>query len=195
MLKSLGEISSHAARSFGETTALVVDQRRLTFLDVDRLASQLANGLRANGVRSGDRVTLYSGNCWEWSPSRSMSRHTSLGSRLRPLVATQEAPIGTVTDTVYPRRCCLVTTPGFRAPIAHVRHRLTGIRFSSRHMGVGSEIEPVVFNPARGCRGNRRPLRCRRCRLRCPGAGPAAPSSPGRRRTPSARVATSRRSS
>ena len=72
------------------------------------------------------------------APSRSMSRHTSLGSRLRPLVATQEAPIGTVTDTVYPRRCYLVTTPGFRAPIAHVRHRLTGIRFSSRHMGGSS---------------------------------------------------------
>ena len=60
---------------------------------------------------------------------RSMPRHTSRGSQMSPLVATQDAPTGTVTDTVYPRRCDLVNRPGFRALIALSGHRLTGIRF------------------------------------------------------------------
>jgi long-chain acyl-CoA synthetase len=66
MLKRLGEISAQAARSFGDKTALIVGERRFTFTEIDQLASQLANGLTANGVGPGDRVTLYSGNCWEW---------------------------------------------------------------------------------------------------------------------------------
>jgi long-chain acyl-CoA synthetase len=66
MLGSLGEISSHGARTFGDKAALIVAGRSFSFTEIDRLACQLANGLKAKGVEPGDRVTLYAQNCWEW---------------------------------------------------------------------------------------------------------------------------------
>ena len=74
----------------------------------------------------------------------------SLGSQMSPLVTTREAPISTVTDTVYPRRCDPVNRPGFRASIAHFRHRLTGIRFSSRHIWKNRFVRHVGDPPAIG---------------------------------------------
>ena len=66
MLRDLGQISSHAAASFGETTALVCEERALTFSEIDRLACRLANALAGMGVEPGDRVTLYAQNSPEW---------------------------------------------------------------------------------------------------------------------------------
>jgi long-chain acyl-CoA synthetase len=66
MLENLGEISSHGARTYGDRAALVIDERSFSFNEIDRLACQLANGLKAKGVEPGDRVTLYAQNCWEW---------------------------------------------------------------------------------------------------------------------------------
>lgn len=66
MLGSLGEITSFGARTYGDKTALVTDGRSFSFTEIDHLACQLANGLKAGGVGPGDRVTLYAQNCWEW---------------------------------------------------------------------------------------------------------------------------------
>jgi long-chain acyl-CoA synthetase len=66
MLGSLGEISSYGARTYGNKIALIVNGRSFSFTEIDRLACQLANGLKAKGVEPGDRVTLYAQNCWEW---------------------------------------------------------------------------------------------------------------------------------
>ncbi len=66
MLDSLGEITSHGARTYGDKAALVINGRSFSFTEIDHLACQLANGLKAKGVEPGDRVTLYAQNCWEW---------------------------------------------------------------------------------------------------------------------------------
>ena len=66
MLGNLGEISSHGARTYGDKAALVISGRSFSFTEIDHLACQLANGLKAKGVEPGDRVTLYAQNCWEW---------------------------------------------------------------------------------------------------------------------------------
>ena len=66
MLGNLGEISSHGARAYGDKAALVINRRSFSFTEIDHLACQLANGLKAKGVEPGDRVTLYAQNCWEW---------------------------------------------------------------------------------------------------------------------------------
>jgi len=55
-----------AARRWPRRTALVTDDRTLTFEELDQLASQVAHGLSARGVRLGDRVALLSQNRWEW---------------------------------------------------------------------------------------------------------------------------------
>jgi long-chain acyl-CoA synthetase len=66
MLASLGEILPLAAQRFGNKVALIFEGRELTFTDLDKLSNRLANGLVSLGVKPGDRVTLYSSNCWEW---------------------------------------------------------------------------------------------------------------------------------
>jgi long-chain acyl-CoA synthetase len=66
MLNGLGEVLPSAAARFGDRTALVFEDRRLSFVELDRLSNRLANALRGLGVAKGDRVTLYSPNRWEW---------------------------------------------------------------------------------------------------------------------------------
>jgi long-chain acyl-CoA synthetase len=62
----LGLIVARAARRFGARPALVAGGRTLTYQELDQLCGRAAGGLQAMGVRPGDRVSLYSPNCWEW---------------------------------------------------------------------------------------------------------------------------------
>ncbi|MGE0737269.1 MAG: class I adenylate-forming enzyme family protein [Alphaproteobacteria bacterium] len=66
MPTNLAQISSHAAAKFGDRTALVFEGRSFSFTELDALACRLANALTARGIGPGDKVTLYSTNCWEW---------------------------------------------------------------------------------------------------------------------------------
>lgn len=66
MLDSIGCIPIGAARKYGDKTALVCPDRSLSFAELDTLSNRCANALVGLGVKPGDRVTLYSGNCWEW---------------------------------------------------------------------------------------------------------------------------------
>ena len=66
MLENLGQILPAAANRFGDKTALIIDTARLSFSELDCLSNQLANALTRLGVAPGDRVTLYSPNCWQW---------------------------------------------------------------------------------------------------------------------------------
>jgi long-chain acyl-CoA synthetase len=66
MLESLAQVSSTAAARFGEKPALLFEGRSFSFAEIDALACRLANALRGLGIEPGDRVTLYSSNCWEW---------------------------------------------------------------------------------------------------------------------------------
>ena len=66
MLNTLAEILPYAARRYGEKTALIISGKSITFNDLERISNRLANGLVSLGTNPGDRVTLYSPNCWEW---------------------------------------------------------------------------------------------------------------------------------
>ena len=66
MIPSIGHIPVEAAKQFGDKTALVVPDRSLSFNELDKLSNCFASALMTLGVQPGDRVTLYSGNCWEW---------------------------------------------------------------------------------------------------------------------------------
>ena len=66
MLSSIGVIPFEAAQRYGDKTALVLPDRQLSFNELDALTNRCANALVNLGVKPGDRVTLYSGNCWEW---------------------------------------------------------------------------------------------------------------------------------
>ena len=66
MAPSIGHIPAEAAAQFGDKTALICPDKTLTFNELNRLSNCFANALTSLGVTSGDRITLYSGNCWEW---------------------------------------------------------------------------------------------------------------------------------
>lgn len=66
MIESIGRIPVEAAKQYGNKTALVLPDREMSFNELDELSNRCANALLGLGVEPGDRVTLYSGNCWEW---------------------------------------------------------------------------------------------------------------------------------
>ena len=69
MSNSIGQIPAEAAKRFGDKTALVVPDRKMSFNELDATSNRCANALVQLGVKAGDRVTLYSGNSWEWMVS------------------------------------------------------------------------------------------------------------------------------
>lgn len=66
MFQCLGEILPQAAKKFGLKTALIVEDRQFSFVEMEALSNKIANGLTTLGVAPGERVTLYGPNCWEW---------------------------------------------------------------------------------------------------------------------------------
>lgn len=66
MYETIDQLVVDAARRFGDKTALVTEQRTLTFSEVNHLADALAAALRELGLKPGDRISIFSPNCWEW---------------------------------------------------------------------------------------------------------------------------------
>jgi long-chain acyl-CoA synthetase len=66
MPDTLGKIAGACAHWYGDKTALIFKDKRLTFREMDTLSNKMGNSLREMGVKKGDRVSLYSQNCWEW---------------------------------------------------------------------------------------------------------------------------------
>lgn len=66
MQVTIGEMPVTAARRYGDKPAVIATDRTLTFAQLDRLSTQLAIQLRAQGMAPGDRVTLWMENGWRW---------------------------------------------------------------------------------------------------------------------------------
>ena len=66
MLTTLGQIIPEASRQYGSKTALVCEDTTLTFRELEALTGQLGKAMVELGVIPGDRITLYTPNCWEW---------------------------------------------------------------------------------------------------------------------------------
>lgn len=68
-LRNLGDILPYAAKRYADKTALIFEGQSFTFPDLDRLSNRLASSLRNMGIETGDRVSIYSNNCWQWMVS------------------------------------------------------------------------------------------------------------------------------
>jgi long-chain acyl-CoA synthetase len=66
LITTLAEILPHAARKHADRTALIVENRRFSFRELNSMSNRVANGLVASGVKPGDRVSLFGPNSWEW---------------------------------------------------------------------------------------------------------------------------------
>jgi long-chain acyl-CoA synthetase len=62
----LHRILAQATQRHPDKAALVTASRTLTYRELDELSDAVAAALTGGGVRTGDRVSLYSANCWEW---------------------------------------------------------------------------------------------------------------------------------
>jgi long-chain acyl-CoA synthetase len=63
---TLGRIVDHAAERFGDLPALVYNQNRCSYRELQARVNRLAGGLSRLGVRKGDRVALTLPNCPEY---------------------------------------------------------------------------------------------------------------------------------
>lgn len=64
----LGDIIRLNARRYPRKKALIMDNRSLTFDELNRLVNQISAGLREIGLKQGDRVAILSRNCMEFVP-------------------------------------------------------------------------------------------------------------------------------
>jgi long-chain acyl-CoA synthetase len=64
--KTVDQILPETAARLPGKTALIFGDKTLTYRQLEQLTNQTANGLRALGVKKGDRVTLFAQNSAEW---------------------------------------------------------------------------------------------------------------------------------
>ena len=64
----LGDIVRLNARRYTDKKAIVTDQESLTFEQLNKTANRIAHGLLSMGLKIGDRVAIWSGNCVEFVP-------------------------------------------------------------------------------------------------------------------------------
>jgi long-chain acyl-CoA synthetase len=56
-----------AARQYGEKTAVIMDERRLSYVQLDEASNKIANALLGMGVKKGDRVAMLLANSPEFA--------------------------------------------------------------------------------------------------------------------------------
>jgi acyl-CoA synthetase (AMP-forming)/AMP-acid ligase II len=67
MLKdTIDQILPGTAARLPDKPALIFGGRTFTYRQLEQLSNQASNGLKALGVRKGDRVTLFAQNSAEW---------------------------------------------------------------------------------------------------------------------------------
>jgi long-chain acyl-CoA synthetase len=62
----LGYLPRHAAQRWGKKTALICEDKSLSFAAVEEHVARLSGGMARLGIRAGDRVVLYLPNGWQW---------------------------------------------------------------------------------------------------------------------------------
>jgi len=62
----LGDLLARSARKFPNKTAVVFEDKHLTYQEVDSRANAIANSLLRMGLKKGDRVSLLADNTFEW---------------------------------------------------------------------------------------------------------------------------------
>ncbi|MFC9664056.1 class I adenylate-forming enzyme family protein [Nocardia sp. NPDC127606] len=65
-LDGLGQLLPRLAARRPDHIALVTDDRRMTYAELDQESSRVARNLMARGIAPGERVSIFSQNRWEW---------------------------------------------------------------------------------------------------------------------------------
>jgi long-chain acyl-CoA synthetase len=119
MLKmTVDQILPGTAARIPEKTALIFGDKTFTFRQLERLTNQAANGLKALGIKKGDRVTLFAQNSSEWVIS--YIGIAKAGGVINPVNAML-----TADELAYVVKDCgaqvLITTSERAKAVAHLR--------------------------------------------------------------------------
>jgi acyl-CoA synthetase (AMP-forming)/AMP-acid ligase II len=123
----IAEMLAHAARVAPASVAVTLDDDALTFGEIDVAANRIANGLRSQYVRRGDRVLWWSDTALEAVPV--FTALAKLGAVFAPLNARASVDeIAPVAEYAQPR--ILLCGASHAAQAAELAER-TGIPFSA----------------------------------------------------------------
>ncbi|MGA7489297.1 MAG: AMP-binding protein [Xanthobacteraceae bacterium] len=119
MLKdTIDQILPATAARHPDKTALIFGDTTFTYRQLERLSNQAANGLKALGVKKGDRVTLFAQNSGEWVIS--YIGIAKAGGVLNPVNAML-----TADELAYVVKDCgarvLITTSERAKPVLHLK--------------------------------------------------------------------------
>ncbi|HTH28611.1 MAG TPA: AMP-binding protein [Sphingobium sp.] len=64
--RNIAALARDAARRFGDAPAVIEGDRRISFVELERLMDETARGLYARGFRAGDRAVFWAPNGWRW---------------------------------------------------------------------------------------------------------------------------------
>lgn len=68
--RTLGSWLAHCARSYGDAPLVITDERTWSYVEIDRWATRIADGLASLGVRQGDHVGILMANYPEFIPAK-----------------------------------------------------------------------------------------------------------------------------
>ncbi len=116
--KTVDQILPETAARFPDKTALIFGEQTFTYRELERLTNQAANGLKALGVKKGDRVTLFAQNSAEWV--QSYVGIAKAGAVINPVNAML-----TADELAYVVKDCgarvLITTPDRAKAVLHLK--------------------------------------------------------------------------
>jgi acyl-CoA synthetase (AMP-forming)/AMP-acid ligase II len=147
-----GDLLSRSARKFPKKTAVVFEDTRLTYKEVDERSNAIANSLIRMGVQRGDRITLLADNTYEWiemyfAPAKAGAIfapvNTSAPPREMEYVLSYVAPKVIVFQ---PRFVDVLQSMKDRLPSvqSYVGADVTGMENYERLIEEASKVEPVV---------------------------------------------------
>ena len=116
--QSIDELLPGTAARLPDKPALIFGERSFTFRELERLTNQAANGLKALGVKKGDRVTLFAQNSPEWAIG--YAGIAKAGGVINPVNAML-----TAEELAYVVKDCgakvLITTPDRAKPVLNLK--------------------------------------------------------------------------
>ena len=116
--KTIDQVLPETATHLPNKIALIFGGRSFTYRELEALTNQAANGLKARGVKKGDRVTLFAQNSAEWVIS--YIAIAKVGGVINPVNAML-----TAEELVYVVKDCgarvLITTPERAKAVQHLK--------------------------------------------------------------------------
>lgn len=114
----VGEVLRKTSEKYGEKTALIFEDKEMSFAQLYRKVNQLSNGLINMGIKKGDRVAIFLPNCLEYAVS--YLALFNIGALAVPIDITSKKD-GVKNILNHAEVSLLITTPSNHLPLERVK--------------------------------------------------------------------------